>query len=151
MKKRRCKNEKCRCSFEVNPRNPNQKYCSKEECQKARKATRQRRKMANDREYRAGQTDCRNNWIAKNPDYWITYRERNPKYTKRNREKQKERDRLKRISKADRPTPQSLAKMHPSMPQNHIIPGVYELIPGKKNNLAKMHPLIVEIREITDC
>ncbi len=150
MKKRRCKNKKCRCPFEVNLRNPNQKYCSKKKCQKKRKAERQRMKMANDKAYSEGQTDCQENWKEKNPNYWKKYREKNPKYTERNREKQKERDRLKRAPKANKSISKSLAKMHPSKPIYPIISMICKVISGKDKSLAKMHPLIVEIHEITE-
>ncbi len=159
MKSRRCKNKNCRCLFEVSSRNPDQKYCSKEKCQKMRKAERQRRKITNDVDYQIGQDDCKEKWKTKNPDYWKKYREKNPKYTKKNREKQKERDQKKRdqkepnqqkrVSKPNISISQNLAKMHPSKPQEAIISGTYELIPVTKQSLAKMHPLIVEIKEIT--
>lgn len=150
MKTRRCKNIKCRCLFEVKPRNPDQKYCSREECQKARKAERQRRMMANDKEYRKDQEDCKEKWKTENPDYSKKYREKNPEYTKRNREKQKERDRSKRASKTETSVFQHLAKMHPSEQKKPIRSGRYKLIPVKDQNLAKMHPIIVEISEITE-
>ncbi len=159
MKSRRCNNKNCRCLFEVSSRNPDQKYCSKKKCQLKRKAERQRRKIANDVEYRKGQDDCKEKWKTKNPDYWKKYREKNPKYTKKNREQQKERDQKKRdqkelnqqkkVSNPNISIFQNLAKMHPSKLQNPIISGIYELIPAAKQNLAKMHPLIVEINTIT--
>ena len=150
MKKRRCKNINCRCFFELSPRHPNQKYCSRKECQRARKTEWQRKKMANDEDYQKNQADCQARWSAKNPDYWKKYRDKNPEYTQRNREKQRQRDRSKSGSKANTSIFRNLAKMDASKAQKPIISGMYELIPVKRQNLAKMDALIVEINEITE-
>ena len=52
--------------FELSPRHPNQKYCSSKECQRVRKTEWQRKKMANDEDYRKNQADCQQRWRAKN-------------------------------------------------------------------------------------
>ncbi len=150
MKKQRCKTKKCRCLFVINPKHPDQKYCSKDKCQKVRKARRQRRKIDSDEVYRKGQEDCQEKWKTENPDYWKKYRKKNPQYTQQNREKQKERDRLKKALKGENTVSSNLAKMHPLKHHNSIISGIYKLIPVKPKNLAKMHPLIIEINEITE-
>ena len=106
--------------------------------------------MANDEDYRKNQADCQERWSAKNPDYWKKYRDKNPEYTQRNREKQRQRDRSKSGSKANTSIFRNLAKMDASKAQKSIISGMYELIPVKRQNLAKMDALIVEINEITE-
>ena len=153
MKKRRCKNQNCRCLFVISPRHPNQQYCSKKGCQRARKTKWHREKIAMDEDYKNNQADCQKRWVTKKPWYWKKYRERNPNYTKRNREKQKARDqskRSKRGSKVDASILNNLAKMDASNGDNITKSGIYKLIPVNKNNLAKMDVVTVQIIEISE-
>ncbi len=110
MIKRRCKNKNCRCLFIVNPKHPNQQYCSKKKCQRLRKTLWQRKKMSTDEQYRENQADSQRRWLARKTGYWKRYRKNHPDYTKRNREKQKERDQLKRDKMDDASILQHLAK-----------------------------------------
>jgi putative endonuclease len=50
MTKKRCRH--CHRLFIVSPRNPDQKFCSSNDCQKARKRKWQRKKMRDDPAYR---------------------------------------------------------------------------------------------------
>jgi len=50
VKRRRCEN--CNRSFAITARHPEQKFCSRKECQKARKNNWQRRKLSSDEDYR---------------------------------------------------------------------------------------------------
>lgn len=81
------------CSEFFIPRNKMQQYCSKPDCQKARKARWQRQKIKNDPDYRETQKLSNQKWLRKNPDYWKTYRKENPKKTVRNRILQRVRNR----------------------------------------------------------
>lgn len=148
MKKRKCKNKNCSLLFVVSLRHPNQQYCSRKECQRVRKAKWEREKLVNDKEYRKNKADSQARWQAKKPLYWKKYREKNPDYTKRNRKKQKERDQSKRDLKSTGSILKHLAKMDASTPENHMISGVYTLIPVSGDNLAKMDALTVKIIEI---
>ncbi|WP_052507058.1 hypothetical protein [Desulfonatronovibrio magnus] len=104
MSRKRCKF--CRCLFILNARNPDQKYCSKPDCQKARKRRWQKKKVKDDEAYRLNKQDAQKRWCEKNPDYWKNYRENNPNYTGCNRESQQHRNRCRRafgsISRASR-------------------------------------------------
>ena len=89
-RKRHCKH--CHELIHIRPQNPDQKYCSLPECQRARKAEWQRNKMKNDEAYRANQREAQRKWRERNPDYWREYRKRHPDYVRRNRLKQKDRN-----------------------------------------------------------
>ena len=125
----RCANPNCRRSFFPNPRVKNQKYCSREECQRVRKRLWQKRKMARDPDYSANKRDCQKRWLKRNPGYWRLYRLRNPHYVERNRIRQKERDRKRNLAKMD-------ALGRPSLFKS----GTYYLFPSGVD-LAKMDAL----------
>ena len=65
--------------------NRKQYCCIRPECRRARKANLQRIKMRTHPDYRPAQKLSQRKWVAKNPDYWKTYRDRNPEKTERNR------------------------------------------------------------------
>ena len=94
MSRKRCKF--CRCLFILTARNPEQKYCSRADCQKARKRRWQKMKMQGDKAYRLNQKDAQKRWCEKNPDYWQNYRKNNSNYTGSNRERQQHRNRCRR-------------------------------------------------------
>ncbi len=81
------------CSVFFTPRNKSQEYCSKPECQRARKALWQRNKKKSDPEYKKDQKLSQQKWLQENPDYWKNYRRKNPEKTDRNRILQKVRNR----------------------------------------------------------
>ena len=145
MVRKRCKH--CRTLFCPSPRNPNQKYCSDPECQKARKRDWQRKKMQEDEAYRLNQKDAQERWAAKRPDYWRNYREEHPEYTRRNREQQQRRNRINRavvsISK-------QIAKMDASPAKEHDISGYYGLVTLQDLLIAKMDAKIIKITEVSD-
>lgn len=113
-----------------NPRVKEQRYCSQQACQRARKTRWQREKMATDLDYQLNQRDCRNDWNTRNPGYWRRYRSRHPDYVNRNRLLQRGRDRRRR----------DLAKMDALAEISPVKPGSYYLIPAK-GDLAKMDAL----------
>ena len=98
MAKKRCKS--CRCFFTLTKRNSDQKYCSRSECQKARKRRWQKKKLQGDETYRLNQKDAQRRWSEKTPDYWKNYRKNNPDYTLTNREKQLHRNRCRRATQS---------------------------------------------------
>jgi hypothetical protein len=67
---------------------PHQKYCSKPECQRARRHRWQREKLSQDADYRAHQAAAQRRWHERHPEYWRRYRQSHPEYTARNREQQ---------------------------------------------------------------
>jgi len=146
---RKCKNKKCRRLFVVSARHPNQRYCSRIKCQRARKTKWQSKKIAIDEDYRKNQDDSQQRWLAKKTWDWKKYRENNPEYTRKNREKQKKRDRSKRAAKNKAPILENLAKMDAVTDENKIKSGIYTIIPAPRNDLAKMDALTVKITEIS--
>ncbi|MBU0744927.1 MAG: hypothetical protein KKE11_06135 [Gammaproteobacteria bacterium] len=64
----------CNCRFYPKAHLPNQIYCSKKECQKARKAKWARSKIKNDNEYRESKKISQHKWRIKHQDYWKKYR-----------------------------------------------------------------------------
>ncbi len=118
MSRKRCKF--CRCLFILTARNPEQKYCSKVDCQKARKRRRQKMKMQGDEAYRLNQKDAQKWWCEKNPDYWQNYRRNNLSYTRSNRKKLRHRNRCMRAFGS---IPREFAKMGALSVQNNDISG----------------------------
>lgn len=146
--KHRCKH--CHQVFPFRPQNPNQQYCSKSECQKARKRQWQRLKLLADPAYQANQGDAQHCWQEKHPTYWQEYRARHPDYVERNRTQQRERNRRRRVRQGTGPG--VIAKMDASTPENIINPGRYRLscIDSTSGGLiAKMDALIVEINVVS--
>jgi len=86
-----------------------QQYCGDPACQRARKATWQRTKKANDADYCARQKQCAENWKENKPahKYQDQYRQDHPDYVANNREKQKIRNQKRR----DQTSQQKIVKM----------------------------------------
>ncbi len=78
------------------PRNCKQNYCTKADCQRARKAAWQRYKMKYDDDYRSQQHLSQQKWLQANPGYYRSYRRRNPDKVQRNRSLQIIRNRRRR-------------------------------------------------------
>ena len=129
----------CGRLYIANPRVKNQKYCSRDICQRARKRRWQQRKMATDGDYRQNRKESRQMWQTRHPGYWQQYRERHPQYCERNRMLQKQRDAKRRAK--------HLAKMDALKQLKSIKPGTYYLIPCI-GNLAKMDALTQKISVI---
>ncbi len=132
--------------FTLTKRNPDQKYCSKPECQKERKRLWQKKKMQVDEDYRLNKKDSDHRWSAKNSDYWSNYREDNPDYTQRNREKQRHRNRRRR---ATRSISSEIAKLDALSAENRDISGIYGLISVQDLLIAKLDAKLVKITEIS--
>ena len=129
----------CGRLYIANPRVKNQKYCSRDICQRARKRRWQQRKMATDGDYRQNRKESRQMWQTRHPGYWQQYRERHPQYCERNRMLQKQRDAKRRAK--------HLAKMDALKQLKSIKAGTYYLIPCI-GNLAKMDALTQKINVI---
>ena len=84
----------CQC----NPRVKNQKYCSREECQKARKRTWGKKHYHTRRKYRKARLESQLTWRMKCPqgEYQKEYRKRHPEYVTRCYALQKERYKKRR-------------------------------------------------------
>lgn len=128
----------CHRSFSLHPAVRNQRYCGRSECQRSRKATWQRDKLAKDRDYRDNQSDAQRQWRCRNRQYWKQYRQRNPAYAETNRLAQRQRNRR-------RTTHPVIAKMDEQKAETLIISGRYRLVPLCDGMIAKMDGLIVDI------
>ena len=101
MNKVRCAH--CGSWFVPNPHIKHQRYCGKVECQRARKTSWQKQKLAADPDYQADKQESQSAWRIGNPKYWQNWRLRHPEYVERNRVLQKERRRrhIKEVAKMD--------------------------------------------------
>ena len=85
----------CRQSTLSNPKlKGNQHYCSKAECQEARKRDWKNKRMLSDEVFREKQKEYIKQWRRKKPahQYMSNYRQNHPEYVEMNRQKQKERN-----------------------------------------------------------
>jgi hypothetical protein len=148
----------CHQSF-IPKRNPYQRYCHQSECQNARKLNWRKQKRVADSDYRENQRRVNQSWQKRHPDYWRTYRQRNPSYAKRNREQTRMRQRKCRLLSTDEQTVISsdasplFAKSDALRVENRtnrlIQSGIYRLIPSFHAGFAKSDALLVEIAVVT--
>jgi hypothetical protein len=127
---------------------PDQKYCSKPECQRERRRRWQRQKLKEDPDYRANQAAAQWRWRERHPDYWRRYRQTHPAYTERNRDQQRQRNRH-RGQGATGPSPPAIAKMDACEAQTAFVSGTYRLIPVCGQNIAKMDAYLVEMHVLS--
>ena len=127
---------------------PDQKYCSKRECQRERRRRWQRQKLKEDPDYRANQAAAQRRWRERHPEYWRRYRQSHPAYTERNRKQQLQRNR-KRGQGVTSPSPPAIAKMDAYEAQTVVASGTYRLIPVSGREIAKMDAYLVEMHVIS--
>lgn len=124
----------CEEPFAPYPHIPDQRYCSAPKCQRARKRAWERRKLAQDPDYRATRVEAQRTWLESRPDYWREYRAAHPEAVDRNRERQRERNRRRRHPPPPPPVPPDasvIAKTdaYPSDPPGSPLPsGRYALV-----------------------
>jgi len=137
MQKERCAH--CGSRFVPDPRIKNQRYCGKLQCQRARKTSWQRQKLAADPDYQADKRDSQRAWLSRNPGYWQNWRARHPGYVERNRIGQENRrNRCKN----------RVAKMDALDPFSGIKTGSYYIIPDSDEIVAKMDASAKKVRLI---
>jgi hypothetical protein len=147
-KKKHCKH--CGAGFLVK-RNPKQHYCTKPDCQRARKNHWRCDKRHHDSDYITNQNSANRRWQASHPDYWKQYRSSHPGYVQRNREQQRIRDGTAKnhIQRLANMEAKHLAKSDALNEKKPVPSGAYWLIPRIDNHLAKSDALPVEISLIT--
>lgn len=143
IKRRQCQNKDCGVLFTPCPQVPGQIYCSRKECQQARKREWNKKKFASDPEYQEARKDAQERWKSKNPNYWKDYRARHSKYTRRNREQQRIRNQNRKAPVTD------IAKTDESISTNNTLTGRYKIIPIGLDMIAKTDEWIVEIIDIS--
>ena len=137
------------CASFFIPRNCKQNYCTKAECQRARKAAWQRFKLKYDDEYRTQQHLSHQKWLQSRPDYYRSYRRRNPDKVIRNRALQTIRNRRKRHHAGRQKSADAtlIAKMDARKYCHFNMVGQFYLVPV----IAKMDVSRVNIYTISDC
>ena len=136
------------CSTFFIPRNCKQNYCTKADCQRARKAAWQRYKMKYDDDYRSQQHLSQQKWLQTNPGYYRSYRRRNPDKVQRNRTLQTIRNRRNRhgLSRNKLTDHALIAKMDARKFCHFNMVGQFYLVPV----IAKMDVSRVNIYTISD-
>lgn len=134
------------CSTFFIPRNKSQRFCSKPECQRIRKALWQKQKLTTDPDYKEEQRLAQNKWLQNNPGYWKDYRHRNPEKADRNRSLQKIRNMKRRGNQAISQSLKTIgiAKMDARKPRDYNLSGQYWLVP----TVAKMDAVKIFIAAI---
>ena len=135
MNKVRCAH--CGCRFVPNPRIKNQRYCGSIQCQRARKTSWQRQKLATDPDYQANKKEGQRAWRISNPEYWQNWRLGHPEYVQRNRMLQQKRRHGRAVAKMD-------ALKH----LLEVETGSYYILPGHEGMVAKMDASALKVRLI---
>lgn len=81
----------CHHDFVPSPYRPQQRVCSRPQCQRSRKGAYHRRRLASDPEYREVCRDSRRKWRTVHSDYQREYRQSHPDYREHNRQEQRRR------------------------------------------------------------
>jgi hypothetical protein len=135
----------CSKRFDVDPRVPNQQFCSNTDCQNERRRLWLKKKRSTDPDYKGNQAEAQKAWVQKNPAYWQGYREKNPDYVSRNRASQKKRNAIRK----DRQTQPGVAKNDESTNQSVLISGFLR-IPVCIDGSAKIDAILVRIDVISE-
>ncbi|WP_112172100.1 hypothetical protein [Paraburkholderia unamae] len=130
----------CGQIFLPRAQSPSQRYCSKRDCQRERKARWQKQKIKSDPDYRENQRHAQARWSESHPDYWRTYRDTHQAYKQRNRE-------LQRIRNSQ---PRHIAKMDVSALDGRLCTGFYVLAQAVCDDIAKIGAWIVHLTVISD-
>ncbi len=144
-KHKRCRNKDCGVLFVPCRQVPGQEYCSRRECQQARKREWNRKKLASDPDYKEAREQAQKRWKEKNPNYWKEYRARHPEYTRKNRQQQRRRNRKRRQN----PSVSKIAKTDESDLRKNELTGRYKIIPIHAGKVVKTDECIVEITAIS--
>ena len=133
----------CGGLFQPNPRVKKQRYCSKPACQRERRRQWQKRKLAEDEDYRFNQAEAQRRWCERHSGYWRSYRKKHPGYVRRNRELQRKRNRTRVRGWDGKPetAERMIAKMYELNITKEMTSGVYRLIPITPGDIAKMDEL----------
>ncbi|MFQ5796760.1 MAG: hypothetical protein ACE5JP_17155 [Candidatus Bipolaricaulia bacterium] len=87
----------CQKCFIPSRYRPQQRVCSRGECQRRRRSDYHRQKLVSDPEYGLVCRDSRQKWRARNPGYQARYRQTHPEYVSQNRQAQRRRDQKRRL------------------------------------------------------
>lgn len=145
----------CQHCGELKPANirlkGHQCYCNAKECQRAGRATRQKKKMATDPVYRQQQITALHDWQKKRPlhQYQKEYRDSHPEYVQRNRELQKTRNQKRSSCLAC----QKIVKMYSFQNLKPEKSNSYIMCPYKldaSGKIVKMDSLVVQLLDLQE-
>lgn len=139
--------EHCKEPFSRYKNRKSQNYCSKKECQNARKAKWKREKTKKDPAFKQYTRQVNRDWRTMSEGYYKEYRKRNPEKAERNRilqrvrnEKRKTKEQ-KEMSKVDASS--VIAKVDVLKPSNHQAYNEFWLVPViAKVDVLKAHILL---------
>lgn len=144
-KRKRCRNKDCSIRFIPCRQVPEQEFCSRKECQLARKREWNRKKLVSDPDYKEARKEAQERWKDKNPNYWQEYRVTHPEYIQKNRKQQHLRNQKRRQNlPVDK-----IVKTDESIPINNGLTGRYKITPVRADMIVKTDEYIVEITAIS--
>jgi hypothetical protein len=130
----------CQQIFRPSTYRPQQKVCSKPECQRRRRTEYHRQKVRHDPEYAEIVRDSQKKWREAHPSYPRQYRQQHPETSERNRRQQQQRDQRRRL--------RNLAKNTLALDLKRSVSEVWLVGPGvkdlAKNNLASAKVFIYQ-------
>lgn len=133
----------CGQTFATHPAVSYQKFCGNRDCQRERKRRWQRKKMAQDQDYRENKAAAQKDWLRRNPHYWRNYRKRNPAAVEKNRCQQRKRNQ-------QRLKPQSIIAKKDELEGGPVLlPGIYRLTLQQDGMIAKKDELLIQISSIS--
>jgi hypothetical protein len=131
----------CPSSFLPSRYRPQQRVCSRPDCQHLRRADSRRQQLATDAEYGQVVRDSRKKWQKEHPDYQKQYWKQHPEAMERNRQQQHLRDQRRRL--------QRLVKNNLALDLKHSASEVWLVGPQvhrlEKNNLASAQVLVLPL------
>jgi hypothetical protein len=116
---------------------PNQRYCSLNACQRARRRDWQRLRLRTDDDYRDNQARAQEKWRAGHSAYWREYRAAHPAYRDRNRDMQRTRNARRNF--------EPIANMDVTGFRQPLASGFYVLCDADEAGVAKMNAWTVHI------
>ena len=142
----------CGLSLSPRPSVPNQHYCGKIECQRARKRQGQKDRLINDQDYRDNQRAAQKAWRERNPEYMSEYRKNSPKYVEKNRVQQRQRNRSLRKSITTSPPDDSsmIVKMYELHADPVMHSGKFRVVFQKDGMIVKMDELFAHLIPVSD-
>lgn len=126
----------------------NQEYCGDKECQRVRKRLWQKKKMAEDAEYRKEQLILQKDWRQNRPqaEYQRRYREKHPEYVEKSRQQQRIRNQKRRKQSKSGPV-EKIVKMD-TFRNQPIKSGTYLITPCEMDAsgmIVKMDAFLAQI------
>lgn len=112
MIERRC--PYCHKFFIASKCQPSQAVCGQADCQRRRRSSYRRNKIAADPKYREACRQSARQWRKEHPEYWRQYRHAHPASVEQNRQQQKSRDRKRRLATLANNIPASDLKLCPA-------------------------------------